>query len=168
MTSSRTPANAREMLTERAAQLEPARSVDSGQRFVEQQCLRIGDEHARERGALRLTAAQRGGPADGVRGKVDASRATRSLFALAVARSSPRARNPNATLSSTLRCGNSPWSWKTNPTRRASGVNRVRGRGVLEHGAVDLDASCLDRDQPGKHAQQRCLPGAVRSRARRP
>ena len=46
------------MLAQRATQLEPAGRIDGGKRFVKEECLWVGDQDARERGALRLAAAE--------------------------------------------------------------------------------------------------------------
>ena len=107
MTSTRAPANVARCGTELAPQLGPGPDVEGGERLVEQQQPGLGDERAGQGDALLLTTGERAGLALGD----GQPRPTRSSHSPARRRASaariPRLRSPNATFSSTLRCGNS-------------------------------------------------------------
>ena len=49
---------------------------------------------------------------------------------------------------------------------RCSGGTNAAGRGVVDDGTVDADTARVEREQPGEHAEQRCLARAVRAEYR--
>ena len=120
------------------AQLHAHLRVERRERLVEQQHARAGDERAGERDALLLAARELVGDSGrrGARG-----RRARGLSAArrgARPRATLRIRSPNSTFSSTVRCGNSEYDWKTMPMSR---LLVGHARDVV---AVDEDAPAVD------------------------
>ena len=107
MTSTRAPANVREVRAQVASQLGAGADVERGERLVEQQEPGLGHERACQRDALLLPARQRRRLRVGAVVAARRVRATRVARRRASARLVPRLRSPNATFSSTVRCGNS-------------------------------------------------------------
>ena len=81
--------------------------VERGQRLVEQQHARLGDGGARQRHALLLAAGKLRRQAVGELGQPDLLHHRRRLALWRSALDMPRTRSAKATLSRTIRCGNS-------------------------------------------------------------
>jgi len=99
----------------------------------------------------------------------DAARAKPRPRRRASGRRTPRARNPNATFSNALRCGEHAWSWNTRirSGRRSTGVTR-HAKPVVEHLPFDRYVSAVERQQPGETRQQRRPSASFPARAARP
>ena len=96
---------------ELAAQVAPHRAaralVERGERLVEQEEPRLGRQRPRERDALGLPAGELARLHRRAVGEPDRVERTRAAAPRAARRLAPRLRSPNATFSSTVRCGNS-------------------------------------------------------------
>ena len=118
------------MLAQLALHLGAGLHVERRERLVEQQRRRLAGQRAGERDALRLAAGELPRMAPGELGQRRAARATSRQPPAPRAAVTPRERSPNATLSTTRRCGNSRWSWNTTPSARAAraATNTPAGR----------------------------------------
>ena len=129
------------MATQLAAHLDPVAGIECSQRFVEQQELRLGSERPRQRNPLRLTTGQLVGsrPFDAVAAHLCAASAGPPRCAADL--STPRARSPNATFSSTDMCGNSRYCWNITPRRPLLGRHEDARRRIVEDLAEDARSS---------------------------
>ena len=132
-----------QVLAESPPQLEPSRRVDGGERFVEEQHARLGDQDTRECCPLRLATAERGGPTRCVRRQIHAREPFARLCVGGGSVDAPRAQ-PECDVVEHAQVRKEPvvLEDESNATRLRCQA-RVRRR-VVEHRAVDLDVSVLD------------------------